>query len=211
MSEGLPTPYREPSTDLIYNLLFCDQPSLFAKSSAGNSAIESATDEDSSESDVRRTAEDAAVESRVRLLAFNWVRRKGLPVPARVFLGVVVEVHLEAGLDTLAAYADNRLRLIGRMANVTVVENAPEALKEPLQRLLTSAEWVMNQIGPWDKPRMAEPPAGSVRLTFLASDGIYFGQGGFDDFANDKMAGPVIDSATQLFQKLVETTTEPKR
>jgi hypothetical protein len=211
MSEALPAPYRNPSTDLIYNLLFCDEPSLFAEAGGGGgSPIHVVLSEGSAEGDVRRIAEDATAESRVRLLAFNWLRRKGLPVPRRLFLGVVVEVHLEEGLDTLAAYADSRVRLIGRMGNMTMVEDVPELLKEPLKGLLTSAEWVMNQIGPSDKPRMAEPPAGSVRLTFLASDGIYFGQGAFDGFAKDRMAGPVIHYATQLFQKLVDLTAKPK-
>lgn len=202
MTEALPAPYRNSATDEIYNLLFCDEPGLLA-SDAAWPQMATVLSETSAGADVRLIAEDPAVESRLRLLAFGWLRRHGLPVP-KVFLGVVIEVHLTDGLDTLAAYVDGHARLIGRKGNMTFVEDSPESLREPMKGLLVSSEWVASQIGPWDKPRLPPPPAGSVRLTFLVSDGLHFGQGPFEVFARDKMAGPVLQFGAPLLQQMLD-------
>jgi hypothetical protein len=39
-----------------------------------------------------------------------------------------------------------------------------------------------------------------VRITFLVSDGLYFGEGPANIFFKDPMAGPVLNAATQLLQ-----------
>ena len=57
-------------------------------------------------------AGDTAVESRVRILAFNRLRAMKRPVPARQLLGTIIEFPQHDGLDTLAAFADGRVRYI---------------------------------------------------------------------------------------------------
>ena len=43
-------------------------------------------------------------------------------------------------------------------------------------------------------------------MTFLASDGLYFGQGPFEMLGRDKMGGPVIIQATELMKDLINQT-----
>jgi hypothetical protein len=43
-----------------------------------------------------------------------------------------------------------------------------------------------------------------MRMTFLVSDGLYFGEGPLGTLQQDAMAGPVLGKATQLLQRVVE-------
>jgi len=45
-------------------------------------------------------------------------------------------------------------------------------------------------------------------MTFLVSDGLYFGEGPFGALQQDRMAGPVLAKATQLLQRAVELGTK---
>jgi hypothetical protein len=42
-------------------------------------------------------------------------------------------------------------------------------------------------------------------MTFLVSDGLYFGEGPFNALQKDPMGGPVLAKATQLVQRAVES------
>jgi hypothetical protein len=68
----------------------------------------------------------------------------------------------------------------------------------------------VEKIGPWDKKRLAYPPKDTVRLTFLVSDGLYFGQAPSEVFFNDPMAGPVLKSAFQLMVYLMDQSQQEK-
>jgi hypothetical protein len=57
---------------------------------------------------------------------------------------------------------------------------------------------IVERIGPWDKPRRPPPPKGSVRMTFLVSDGLYFGGGPLSAIQRDPLAGQVYASAVRL-------------
>jgi hypothetical protein len=43
-------------------------------------------------------------------------------------------------------------------------------------------------------------------MTFLVSDGLYFGEGPFDLMQRDAMAGPFVAQAAQLLKLVVDTT-----
>jgi hypothetical protein len=43
-----------------------------------------------------------------------------------------------------------------------------------------------------------------VRLTFLGSDGLYFGEGDIADLTRDELGGPVFNAAVQLLAGVVE-------
>jgi hypothetical protein len=60
------------------------------------------------------------------------------------------------------------------------------------------------QLGdPYDKPRNPPPAAGVVRMSFLAADGLYFGEGPWDQLARDAIGGPVLSTATELVRLIV--------
>lgn len=206
----LPKPYAEDSVNFMYNLLFCDEPSLFNKTNNGKSSYwEEALFVKPNEKSVRELAENTEEESRVRALAYNWLRENQKPLTKGIVLGVIVEVPLDGGLDTLAAYSDGRVRYINQTGKLTVVELGGSAELEKLAKELVDVSVpVVKKIGPWEKNRLPPPSKGNIRMTFLVSDGLYFGEGPLAIMQKEPMAAPVINKAVQLLQTVVNTTLE---
>lgn len=206
-------PYGRPEVNFIYNLLFCDDLQLFTP--GGGEKPEGiwttllAADPDTAA--LRTIAEDAAQESRARILAYNRLRQSGQPVPPKRLLGVILEVGLEEGLDVLAAFADGRVRYINHSEKMSIFEATPPDIAERIERLLAAAQPVVDRIGPWENPRLPPPQAGMVRLTFLVSDGLYFGQGPYTALRPDPMAGPVLGAGEQLLSAVVHRSLPEER
>ncbi|MEZ6021961.1 MAG: hypothetical protein R3C16_00725 [Hyphomonadaceae bacterium] len=117
-------PYKEGAANTIYNLLFCDAIEDFAALQPHFPAIFDASPDEA----VRAIAEDAAIESRVRCIAYQRLRREGAAVAKGVVLGVIAEVALDLGLDTLAAYADGRVRYINQAGGMSIIEETHQGL-----------------------------------------------------------------------------------
>src|SRR5262245_30957121 len=101
-----PSPYKLAEINFLYNALFCDDPLQFRPSGAEAPAEWQAAlfDPRPDAAAIRRIAENQDEESRVRILAYNWLRRHKHSVPPRQLLAVIVEVPVAGGLDVLAAY-----------------------------------------------------------------------------------------------------------
>jgi hypothetical protein len=197
-------PYREGAANTIYNLLFCDEPAAFlAKPGAPATPWQAVLGAAPPNVDALRTlAADPAQEGRVRYLAYQRLGQLGQPVPPKQLLGVIVEVPLEGGLDTLAAYAEGGIRYLNQSGKMVVIEDV--AAFAPLtQALMAASQPVVNAIGPWKAARRAPPQRGHIRLTFLVSDGLYFGEGPMNVMQREPMAAPVIQKATELLQAVV--------
>jgi hypothetical protein len=61
---------------------------------------------------------------------------------------------------------------------------------------------VIAQIGPWDQPRKPPPITGNVRLTFLVTDGLYFGEGPINVLFTDARATDTLAAATEFMKFL---------
>ena len=107
-------PYAEAHANFLYNLLFCDDISLFKNDETVKTEGLWATllADKSDLQAIRKIADDERNEGRVRALAFNRLRAAGQRVPDKKILGVIVEVPLENGLDTLAAFVDGGVRYL---------------------------------------------------------------------------------------------------
>jgi hypothetical protein len=203
-------PYQDPATDQIYNLLFCDDPNLWRTSAplppddpravllvrAPNVRA------------LQRIAADTRQESRYRALAFDRLRACRVDVPAKIILGVIVEVRLEDGLDALAAYADGRVRYINHSGRMAFFESDPPAVEEGARALVRVAQPLVDRIGPWERRRLPSPKPGRTRISFLVSDGLYFGEARFEDLLSDPLAGPVLQAAQELLQAVVDASPE---
>lgn len=199
-------PYAESHANFLYNLLFCDDITLFKKqdNTKGDGLWPTLLAEPADKAALRKIAEDQTNEGRVRALAYNRLRATGEKVPPKKLLGVIVEVPLKQGLDVLAAFSEGGVRYLNQSGKVAIFEGQGNPVEALAKELISASQPVVNQIGPWDKQRMPPPKAGNVRMTFLVSDGLYFGEGPFSVLQQDAMAGPVLAKATQLLQRAVE-------
>jgi hypothetical protein len=198
-------PYRDDAANGMYNLLFCDEPARFAPNGdAPQGVLATVLAEPPDRVALESIANDPSMESRVRMLAFNRLRAMKVEVPSKQLLGVILEVPLEHGLDTLAVFADGRMRYINQAEKIGVFEDAPPAIAQKAQMVLRASQAVVDRIGPATEPRRAPPTADLTRMTFLVSDGLYFGEAATDDMYADALGGPVMGNAAELLSMLVD-------
>ena len=207
-----PGPYAQPALNRLYEMLFCDRPEDFAPAAGQAPAPWQAVLFGASPRPIaiRALADDSSQEPRVRALAFDWLRRHGHEVPARRLLGVVLEVPLDGGLDVLAVYLDGSVRYLNHAAAPALFEGPVPTLQPHVQRLLSAAQAIVDHIGPSDQPRRPAPRE-NVRLNFLVSDGLYFGEGPMQTLQRDAMAGPLIDAGAALLAEVVTLTARRAR
>jgi hypothetical protein len=200
------SPYKQPEINQIYNILFCDDFDHF-KPQPGTSlapwqAILFA--EPVNPESVQALAADASAEGRIRALAYHWLRSNKRPVPKGILLGVIVEVPLAGGLDVIAAFSDGSVRYINQTGKLAVIEGGLPETGPIISDILGASQQVVAKIGPWDKHRLSPPKKKNIRLTFLVSDGLYFGEGPMAVMARQPMAATVIQHATKLLQVVVK-------
>jgi hypothetical protein len=202
-------PYAGEAPNIIYNLLFCDDPASFnAKAGTPATPWQKAIFSGSVNiSAIKAIAADRSQEGRVRYLAFARLRELGEDVAPKTLLGVIVEVSLPGGLDTLAAFSEGGVRYVNQSGKLVVIEGTANFLPT-VKGIFFAAGPVVARLGPWKNPRLAPPNHGNVRLTFLVSDGLFFGEGPMLQMQADAMAGPVIHRATQLLQDVVALGTK---
>jgi len=202
------TPYTDVACNRQYNLLFFDQRELLQSDNENaQGVLPTLLAAKPSAAELNRIADDVTQESRVRYLAFARLREFGCAVPEKQLLGTIIEVGLPRGLDVLAVYADARVRYIGPTESLAVIDPAPQEWTVELRRLTTAARAVIEQIGPWEHARIAPPAEGMIRMSFLVSDGLYFGQGLLTAMADDPMAQPIMAARGALLTRLAAHPT----
>jgi hypothetical protein len=199
-------PYKEESTNLIYELLFCDNIELFknTKESKEKYPWDILLSKTPEISDLKSIADNEQLESRVRILAFNMLRDSGLKIEKKELLAVIVELGTENGLDILASFGNGTVRYINFTGKMIIWETPDEISNTLTKQLFDNSINVVNKIGPWKEARRANPSKGIVRISFLVSDGLYFGEGSGNILFNDALIGPALISATKLMKYLME-------
>ena len=208
-------PYKDAATNVIYNLLFCDDLDLYRSrtqppySYPFNILFSPYPDE----ADLQRVIDDSTLDARLRILALNSRRSMGHAPAGKDLLGVIVEVGLEGGLDVLASFRDGKARYINQNGKVLIWDTITDTRANELTAdLFAKSEPILGQIGPSDKPRKPHPFAGSARITFLVSDGFYFTEGQGESLFHDSIASPALTTATQLMRYLIsKSVSSPNR
>lgn len=205
-ADDLPAPYHEMQNNIVYNALFCDSEGLVKPKDAASAqpwqkALFAASPDVGA---VRAVAEDAKQSSCVRLFAYKWLREHSQLVPFKQLLGVVLEVPVDEGLDTLVAYDDGHVRYISHADKLSVVDMPNGAILNQAKVLFISSNKLMARIGVWNKKRLPAPAKGKVRMSFLATDGLYFGEGSFAAIQKDADAAQVVKDGTALLQAVVD-------
>ena len=197
-------PYTDARLNILYNLLFCDNPAAASNVLDALPGLPAGGwKEPAAHKDALLTIlQDKKAEARMRLLISGMLTKAGINTGTAEFLGVVVEVALGEGLDTVAGYADGTARYFNHSEKIIVWETANAASNELIGQLLAAGKNVVAQIGPWTEDRLPAPASGEIRLNFLTTNGYYFGQGPFVVLQHDPMGGPVIQAALELLQFL---------
>ena len=123
-------PYKSDAANHIYNLLFCDNPSLFKRGEGGGGALAAVLSDSTDREMLERIGNDLDAESRVRVLAFNRQRAMKVSVARKRLLGTIIEFPQPQGLDTLAIFPDGRLRYINQSEKMVIFETSPPAIAD---------------------------------------------------------------------------------
>ena len=206
-----PEPYTDQAANDIYNLLFCDDLSLFQQKFSGEISYPWTVlfSQKPNADDLNKIATDTKQEGRIRMLAFNRLRDMNESVPKKELLGVIIEVGMKDGLDTLAVFSDGGIRYINYTGKMAVFEGGTTpSIERQVKTVLSASQRVVNAIGPWDKKRLPPPKTGMIRMTFLVSDGLYFGEGLMQDMQTEKLAAPLVHSSSELLKMIVTKTVD---
>jgi hypothetical protein len=198
------TPYQDPALNPLYDMLFCDDIELYRKHTAvmTEEPWRTLLDDQVNSEALHAIVDDAALPSRVRLLAAHRLRSMGETL-SHTLLGVVVELGLEGGLDALAAYPDGTARYFNYSGRLLIWESHSTESDALIDKLMQSAQQIVSQIGLWNKPRRMFPPQDVLRISFLGTDGLYFGEGPINTMFGDPLAAPALQHATAIMQFLI--------
>jgi hypothetical protein len=199
-------PYSNKDSNALYNLAFCDKPLVLRKrlGSQPEGVWATLIAEPPYIAALVAIANDPAQESAARSFAFSRLRELKQPVPEKLLLGTVIEVRMPEGLDTLAVYADGRVRYLHHSGKASAFEPVPSGWMPKVRRLMNASQAAVERTGPWEQLRLAPPDKGAIRMSFLVSDGLYFGQGPMGVMERDALAQPIIAAGLDLL-KLVSS------
>lgn len=206
-------PGRVPYPDLR-ELLFADLPpadaaTRFAKVDAIRSLAEAAGRRDG---DGVRRGLDAVIalgsETRVRLQAWTLARAAAFapsPDEARIARAVIVDMGLDAGTDTLAAYQDGTARYFNQ-SGATVIWEVPgdAAIGGAIRDLLEAGQAIADATEVLDGARPPTPGPGMAAIWVLTDGGIHSGIGPAGPLTEDALGGPLIAAAVTLMNLLVQ-------
>ena len=124
--------------------------------------------------------------------------------------GVIAEIGLEQGSDTLAVYADHRARYYNYSGKSIIRENADDSLDALIDGILLQGTAIVSKIGPWQVARPAAPGNGKARINFLTSHGLHFGEASQSDLFSDPLAGKVMFALLEVMKRLTDQADAAK-
>jgi hypothetical protein len=145
-----------------------------------------------------------------RLYLEGWSALRSLDVQpdsavAKQLCGIVIEVSLPGGVDTLAAYMDMSARYYNHGGMAILWEGGVDDRVAPaVAALLGSGLAVLEKCGPWIGEMPPPPERGAARISLLTPSGLHFGQAPLERFSADPIAGPVFSTGVRLMQALMD-------
>ncbi|MGZ3871584.1 MAG: hypothetical protein ACXVJD_01630 [Mucilaginibacter sp.] len=202
-------PYNNQSIDLIYELLFCDDISLYKEHGTQTDTYpwDILFSDAATVVGLEAILADVDIGSRVKILTYNKLHAMGQAIDKKILLGVIVEIGLDKGLDVLASFNDGTARYINQTGKIIIWETPDKISDNMIKALFDKSYSIIEKIGPWDQPRQPRPEKDIARITFLVSDGLYFGEGPINVLFNDQMAGPALSSAAEIMKYLITKTS----
>lgn len=162
---------------------------------------------DKAKNDLKQVVALSGVESRMQLWAWKALRELGERPSADIadqIQGIVCELHNEAGVGTIAAYADRRARWHGGQGKVIVWE-APGSdanLDRLVGELLKSAEPLVKGSPLSDNHKTPEPALDHFRVSILTFGGIRTVEVFGPEIVEDHPVALVLTSSVKLLDAL---------
>lgn len=155
-------------------------------------------------------------ESRIRLWAWKALRELGERPHADVadeVQGVVCELHNEAGVGTIAAYADGRVRWLGGQGKLTVweVPGSDAELSALISKLLESAKPLVKSTPASDTHKVAEVKLNYFRVSILTYGGIHIADVFGPEIHEKHPIGPVFIGSVNLLDALSKKSDDAER
>ena len=164
-------------------------------------------------SQLRQIVDTQGVETRIRLQAWHILSSLGeQPVESlRGYTqGVVIENHMDNGLDIVAAYSDNSARYWNYSGSGVIWDaRAPEIDKLVFEVLKVGFE-ISKRIGIGLRDAPSVPEKGFLRIFIMAYDGSTVGEGRFDQLSKDPMGNAAITAGLNLMNGLIKKQKESK-
>lgn len=206
------SPYKEPYTNSIYEMLFCDEASLYRNElSIPFYPWDVLFSPDTDTEMVKTVCQDADVDSRPKLIAYNLLSKAKADYHEKELLGVVIEIHQRNGLDVLTAYADGTARYIKHNETVVVCDEPLAAGKQLTSTLFEAAKELGDILPERHSKRKAYPEKGRVRISLLTSKGLCIKEGPFLKIRNDYTFGAVVETGIQFMLFLANVNNREAR
>ncbi|MEO6637755.1 MAG: hypothetical protein ABIN25_05735 [Ginsengibacter sp.] len=116
----------------------------------------------------------------------------------------MLEVNMPEGNDTLAVYADYTSKYYDYSGKSIIWEHPDDSLDTLIDGIFTESDNVVSHIGPWKDARPAPPTNKMVRINFLTSNGLHFGEASQQALFNDPMAGKLMHGMLNLMNALID-------
>jgi hypothetical protein len=156
---------------------------------------------------LKQIVEKEGLNTRIYLQAWHTLRslEEWPPESQRGYLqGVVVENHMDHGLDIVAAYRDYTARYWNYSGTGVVWEARDREIDQLVVGLLAVGDAIMKQIGLGQHETPPVPEKGYLRIYLMAYDGSCFGHGLFEQLSRDKMGNAAIGAAINLMNGLTK-------
>lgn len=156
---------------------------------------------------LKQVAAADGLETRLYLQAWHSLRGLGeMPHESvgRQIQGVIIENHMDLGLDILAAFSDHTARYWNHSGAGIIWDTRDPEIDLLIDHLLMVGQEIMKWIGIAEKGSLAVPAKGNIRLFMTGYGGSCFGEGPYDQLAQDQTAGYAIQAGYNLMMGLMK-------
>jgi hypothetical protein len=120
-----------------------------------------------------------------------------------------MEVPVEGGYDVLAYYSDLTARYYNYSGKAIIYEGGKPFVDNCIEKANSVAIQVCNVLGPWEKERLPRPRGDVFRISFLVSDGLYFGNSSIKEIGNDQAVSTIFRNGVEVMKALVNEADRP--
>jgi len=193
----------------LYNSLFADDPDDFIDMKGHKAISWIYEDRTPTIDELESIANDNSIESRIRFLALYTALEFGLAIGKKIYFGTIMEVPVEGGYDVLAYYSDLTARYYNYSGKAIIYEGGKPFVDNCIEKANSVAIQVCNVLGPWEKERLPRPRGDVFRISFLVSDGLYFGNSSIKEIGNDQAVSTIFRNGVEVMKALVNEADRP--